>query len=384
MKLIRNILVCAALLTPVAAGLQSCHHIEEWDNDVYGNFDALWTVLDEHYCFFADKDVDWQEVGQRYRAAIKADWDARQLFDHCADMLDELRDGHTNLSSWFDVSYYRKWWSDYPQNYDDRLIEQYYLDFDWHSGGGFRYKYLEDRKVAYVRYSSFTVCAGESFIDNMLYSMREADGLIIDIRDNGGGDITNVERIAAHFLEERTLAGYICHKTGPGHDDFSEPYAYYFDPATKHVRGFKPVIILTNRSTFSAANNFVSVMQYLPQVAIVGDRTGGGCGMPFSSELPCGWSVRFSAAPVYDAQMQLTESGISPSAGGEVDMNPEDAAKGVDTILEFAITAINRYAEENRPDSPDAPETPDTDTPADIGSSVTMCAHPVQPLLQRL
>ena len=106
--------------------------------------------------------------------------------------------------------------------------------------------------------------------------------------------------------------------------------------------------------------------------------------MPFSSELPCGWSVRFSAAPVYDAQMKLTESGISPSAGGEVDMNPEDAAKGVDTILEFAITAINRYAEENRPDSPDAPDSPDTNRPADIGSSLTMCAHPFQPLLQRL
>ena len=122
-------------------------------------------------------------------------------------------------------------------------------------------------------------------------------------------------------------------------------------------------------------------MQYLPQVAIVGDRTGGGSGMPFSSELPCGWGVRFSAAPVDDGRMQLTEGGISPSSGGEVDMNPEEAARGVDTILEFAITAINRYAEENRPE---APEASASNRPAEIGSRATMSCHPVQIILQRL
>ena len=28
--------------------------------------------------------------------------------------------------------------------------------------------------------------------------------------------------------------------------------------------------------------------------------TGGGSGLPFSSELPNGWSVRFSASPMYE------------------------------------------------------------------------------------
>ena len=30
----------------------ACHEPEEFDNDVYGNFDALWTSVDQHYCFF--------------------------------------------------------------------------------------------------------------------------------------------------------------------------------------------------------------------------------------------------------------------------------------------------------------------------------------------
>ena len=350
-KYIAKLLAGFALTLPLLTATTACHHIETWDNDLYGNFDALWTVLDEHYCFFADKDVDWNEIHRQYRAEIDPDWDQIQFFDHCAKMLAELRDGHTNLSSWFDISYYRKWWSDYPQNFNERLIEQYYLNFEWRSGGGFRYKYLTDRNVGYIRYSTFSICASHSFIDEMLYSMKDADGIIIDVRDNGGGEIDNVEKIVSHFITEKTLGGYIKHKTGPGHDDFSEPYPFYYESATEHIRWLKPVIVLANRSTFSAANNFVSAMKGLKQVAVVGACTGGGSGMPFSSEIPCGWSVRFSASPVYDAEMKLTENGVEPTEGGAIDMDPEKEAEGIDTILEFAIETLNRLAEKNNSSS---------------------------------
>jgi len=69
--------------------------------------------------------------------------------------------------------------------------------------------------------------------------------------------------------------------------------------------------------------------------------------MPFSSEIPCGWSVRFSASPVYDAEMKLTENGVEPTEGGAIDMDPEKEAKGIDTILEFAIDVLNRLADKN-------------------------------------
>ena len=114
------------------------------------------------------------------------------------------------------------------------------------------------------------------------------------MRDNGGGNLTVVDKLVSQFIDQTITAGYICHKTGPGHDDFSRPFAYTIEPATGHVRWLKPVVVLTNRSTFSAANNFVSIMKSRKNTAIVGDITGGGSGMPFSSELPCGWGIRFS------------------------------------------------------------------------------------------
>ena len=76
-------------------------------------------------------------------------------------------------------------------------------------------------------------------------------------------------------------------------------------------------------------------MHSLADVALAGDRTGGGSGIPFNSEIPCGWAVRFSASPVYDAQMRTTEQGIAPDL--KVDLDPELALKGTDTMLEAAI-----------------------------------------------
>lgn len=334
--MVKKILI--AVIASVA--LSACHKTEKWDADVYGNFDALWTIIDEHYCFFDQKDIDWDAVYSKYHKRLGNDMTAREFFDICSDMLAELKDGHVNLSSSFDVSYYRNWWSDYPQNYDSRLIEQYYLDFDYSSASGMKYAVLP-QNVGYINYQSFSYMVGEGALDAILYSFSPCRGLIIDIRDNGGGDMTNVETIVRRFIDEKILAGYISHKTGPGHSDFSKPYAYYFDPAPAgRRRWLKPVVVLTNRSTFSAANNFVSIMKLLPNVKIVGDRTGGGSGMPFSSEIPCGWGVRFSACSVLDALGQSTESGIEPSPGCKVDLDPVKALQGTDTMLDKAIEVL--------------------------------------------
>lgn len=317
--------------------LTSCHDIDDYDNTAVGNFDQLWKVLDEHYCFFEEKGLDWDSVYNVYRPRVNNAMSTRQLFDVCADMLDELKDGHTNLSSSFRTSYYRKWWSDYPQNYNARLVEQYYFNFNYISTAGMEYGVLPEN-IGYVRYASFSSPIGEGNLDAVLTYLASTDGLIIDVRDNGGGSMTNVELLVARFITAPTLAGYICHKTGPGHNDFSEPRAYWYNPAAiGRKRWAKPVVVLVNRSTFSAANNFVAVMKSLPNCTIVGDKTGGGSGMPFSSELSNGWGVRFSACPVLDPAGNPTEAGVEPTMGCHVDLDPQEALQGSDTMLDFAV-----------------------------------------------
>lgn len=62
--------------------------------------------------------------------------------------------------------------------------------------------------------------------------------------------------------------------------------------------------------------------------------------MPFSSELPNGWGVRFSASPVRDPEGHLTEFGVEPTEGCAVDMDPVQALEGRDTMLDFAIAKV--------------------------------------------
>ena len=325
------------LILTATTVLCSCHDIDEWDNDARGNFDALWNILDAHYCFFEQKGIDWDDVNRRYSAKISASMTSEELFLVCSDMLAELRDGHVNLTSAMNTSYYRQWWSDYPQNFNLRNIEENYLHFNYRSMNACIFDFLTEN-VGYLRVASFSSPIGEGNLDNILHYLSSAKGLIIDVRDNGGGDVTVVETLCRRFIFSHTLVGYISHKTGPGHSDFSEPRAIYFDPAAEgRLMWSKPVVVLTNRGSFSATNSFVSVMKCLPHVTVIGDRTGGGSGMPYSSELPNGWGVRFSACPMLNADGESTEEGIDPSEGFKIDISAADDAAGRDTILDSAI-----------------------------------------------
>lgn len=341
MKKINSILYIVVM----AVTLTACHEQEEYDNDVYGNFDALWANVDRHYCFFKYKNVDWDEVGQRYRAQLRPGMSSAALFDVCADMLKELRDGHTNLVSSWDVSRY--WiWEQYPKNYDERVIDQYYLNFDYKRSSSIKYAIMSNN-FGYMYYGDFSGAIGEGNLDEVLAYIASSDGLIIDVRDNGGGFLTNVEKLVRRFITTTIHAGAISHKTGPGHDDFSAPYDYYFDPAPDNrIKYLKPVVILANRASYSATNNFVSIMKNLPGVKVVGDTTGGGSGLPFTYDMPNGWTVRMSASEITDCNGTVTEFGVEPSPGCKVDMTEAEIAAGKDAILEKAFEVLETMINE--------------------------------------
>jgi C-terminal processing protease CtpA/Prc len=265
----------------------------------------------------------------------------KQLFQVLAEMLNELRDGHVNLMTYHETSQYREWYDQYPTNFVD-TIQRIYLGKDYKTIGGIKYQILEDN-IGYIYYGSFSNAIGESNLDEVLNELSICDGLILDIRNNGGGLLTMSDRIASRFTNKKVLTGYLCYKTGPGHNDFSRPEPIYVEPATDRVRWQKPVAVLTNRHAFSSANDFVSKMKVMPQATIIGDKTGGGSGLPFSSELPNGWSVRFSASPLYDADMNHTEFGIEPDI--KVSMSTEDMSNGKDTIIETARKLLKEKKE---------------------------------------
>ena len=81
----------------------SCVDEEQFSDTPEGNFEALWKIIDEHYCFFDYKQheygLDWQAVYNKYKVRARGDMTSAQLFEVLSNMLAELRDGHVNLSA---------------------------------------------------------------------------------------------------------------------------------------------------------------------------------------------------------------------------------------------------------------------------------------------
>ena len=325
------------LIVPIRVLSVTCSCIEEekFSDNAYGNFQALWKILDEHYCFFSEKNIDWNAIREKYSRQVNEGMNYQQLFEVLTNMIGELRDGHVNLYTSFDMGRNWSWFEDYPINFSDTLYNKY-MGKDYKIAAGLRYKTLDDN-IGYIYYGSFNDSFGEGNLDEVLMELAPTRALILDIRNNAGGLLTNAEKLAARFTNKEVLVGYMRHKTGRGHNDFSSLKEQHIKPS-KGVRWQKQVLLLTNRSVFSAANEFVKYMKCFPQVTIIGDQTGGGAGLPFSSELPNGWGVRFSACPMYDVNKQCTEQGIAPDHF--VSLTQEDFLKDKDSIIEYARNLV--------------------------------------------
>ena len=319
--------------------LTGCIGEEDYANDPVGNFEQLWKIIDEQYCFLEAKGIDWDAVHDKYSPLIIPTMSNDDLFDILSQMLYILKDGHVNLSSAKRTSFYDEWYQGYDWNYREDILYQTYLgsaSTGYYTSAGLKYK-IFDNNIGYIRYESFSSGVGDGNLDEVLLYLATCNGLIIDVRDNGGGNLTNSTRIAARFTNEKTL-------TGPGHNDFSKMEPIYLEPSNS-IRWQKKVIILTNRRCYSATNDFVNAMRSLnkdneeKRIIQLGDWTGGGSGLPFSSELPNGWSVRFSASPHFDKNKQPLEEGIEPDIA--INMSESDQLKHKDTLIEKAFEILS-------------------------------------------
>ena len=143
------------------------------------------------------------------------------------------------------------------RNFREDIVEDFYLgkaSTDYRTAAGIKYKIFEDN-IGYMRYESFSSGIGNGNLDEILSYLAPCSGLIIDVRNNGGGNVTNSERIAARFTNEKVLTGYIRHKTGKGHNDFSEPYPIELEPSNS-IRWQKKTVVLTNRPLLQRNQRF--------------------------------------------------------------------------------------------------------------------------------
>lgn len=128
--------------------------------------------------------------------------------------------------------------------------------------------------VAYVRIDEFPepILAGQAIAAEMA-AVADAAALIVDLRENGGGNPDSVTQLCAWLFDDRPV-----HLNDQLTRGIGRVLPVWTQPVANDLRfgSRKPVFILVGKETFSAAENLAYTLQALKRATIVGVSTGGG------------------------------------------------------------------------------------------------------------
>lgn len=299
------------------------------------NFEVFWQTFDRHYSFFDIKALDWQAAYDTNIQRVRGFTTNEELFVLLRDLTLAFQDGHVNLYRFntrvaFDLQ------DGFPLNDPENAIS--YLDSIENPNSTLQYGNLTDTNLGYIRIFSFGAPNNHyERIDDAIAAFGDKDGIVLDLRNNGGGSDTNADRIASRFMDEERIYRWVRYRNGSEHTDFNEWRKSTISP--EGTTNTKPLVILTNRRCFSSTESFILSLKERPEVTTIGGVTGGGSGNPIFRELPNGWTFRLSSWQMVDADFNFIEGvGIAPDE--EVFIPVAFANAGVDTILERAIALL--------------------------------------------
>ncbi|MGL4630560.1 MAG: S41 family peptidase [Leadbetterella sp.] len=325
------------LISIVFLGISSCEVLlfqPQPESDPKSIFDQVWNFANERYSFFEFKKIDWDASKTKYGARITDSMGEEELFKVCGDMLGDLKDGHVNLQSKFNVSRSPEVFLEYPTNYFGEILNRGYFKGQTQIlDGSFRLYDFGD--ILYVNYSDFTLPVTEYAMDYISDKMQGKRGMILDVRENGGGSTANIDLIVNRLIDKKISTGVEWFKSGPGREDFKKDSVYISPSDSKKKILDKPIALLVNRGCYSATNMFVMAMTGLPNVTTIGGRTGGGGGYPSTTQLSNGWTLRVSSSRLFDKKGFNVENGIEPKIKKEI--KTVDFANLKDPILDEGL-----------------------------------------------
>jgi C-terminal processing protease CtpA/Prc len=246
-----------------------------------------------------------------------------------------------------------------PEVQNDSMIpadkEWKLVDIKWYYGD-----------VAYVAINSFNSKEVVDDFEAIFHEIKNrAKKLIIDIRNNAGGNTNYGAQVLSRLTPDDTLIGstwftrvhkpaymswgkYINPKDtlGDGHNKMLYEIANhkYFEKGeetkftfnTDRERLVIPTVILIGHQTFSAAEDFLVLCDNQKHITLIGETTSGSTGNPITWNLPYGGVLTIcSKKDIYPDGREFVGSGIKPDI--ESHLTIEDFRKGRDTVLETAL-----------------------------------------------
>jgi C-terminal processing protease CtpA/Prc len=201
----------------------------------------------------------------------------------------------------------------------------HHRDFGEGTVGGYAYLYI----------GSWKEPINQDALDLALARMRDAPGLIIDVRNNAGGTDQTALAFVSRFTTRAFTASYVEIRMDSLVRNIEMPLARTIGP-----RGgwqfTRPVVVLSGRGGFSATESFVAAMRTLPQVTVVGDTTGGASGNPATFALGNGWRFTVPRWLEFGPDKRPIEGrGVAPHLAMTWDLANYDSAR--DPLIDAAV-----------------------------------------------
>lgn len=209
----------------------------------------------------------------------------------------------------------------------------------------FEYKVLPGN-VAYVALNTFNLEDVPKQFEANFEKIAQSDALILDVRENDGGNSSNGWRVLAHLTDRpQTVTRWHTRNYRPTYRAWGRMHDAYFygessfEPAKVAKHYDRPVVVLTSPRTFSAAEDFASAFDVMRRGLIVGEPTGGSTGQPLFFWLPGGGNSRVtSKRDTYPDGTEFVGVGVQPDR--LVRPTVADFRAGRDTVLEAAREVV--------------------------------------------
>ena len=198
------------------------------------------------------------------------------------------------------------------------------------SNYGFREVKILDGNIGYLNLTGFYPVTEESgrTAEAAMNLLSNADALIIDLRENGGGDPAMIQLISSYLFDSEPV--HLNTFYYRPQDDYSQTWTLPYVPGKR--RPDIDLYVLTSKGTFSAAEEFSYNLRNLERATLVGEVTGGGAhpgGTQIATDRYTVWVPTGRAInPITDTNWEGT--GVQP----HVDV-PADQALDVARIKAF-------------------------------------------------
>jgi len=196
--------------------------------------------------------------------------------------------------------------------------------------------------IAVVELEGFTRSAVNEFFREVLPRLDKARGMVIDLRNNGGGEAQAMAEMAGAFLPPTTALGQFTDRQGNVSLRLEAGIPLLF--GAKRNRPLEiPIVILAGPRTSSAAEIFLEAMKQTGRATVLGDSTCG-CVLAVRTRhaLPDGGELEVSELDYHTASgVRLEGSGIAPDE--IVGLTRRDLYDRKDNALLLALARINSH-----------------------------------------